>query len=206
MRQVKKQPEKETMRARDMLRDLRQAQNTLAKLQNKGKSYDQLIGVLTGLGEDVRTPSSTELQSRFSTTPARLRKWIEQMYEDFLETIQMDPDSYSIQSCEHVFYIKGYRDTACFSCRLPVTPRVGERVNLPFLRAKLGTYFFYVSDVGYSFNDSELMIEISLRAGFYNQHFHYLSDQADFEENLPFGARISMGDYELKRELKKYYK
>lgn len=73
------------MRAKDILLCLTQARPTISKLKNQGKPYDPLIDVLVAIGDDDRVPSSKELQQKFSISPTNVKKWIDSLYDDFIQ-------------------------------------------------------------------------------------------------------------------------
>ena len=185
------------MRAGDILRCLTQARPSLLKLRNLGKPYDPLIDTLVSIGEDDRLPSSKDLQKKFSVSPANIKKWIDTLYNDFIQSLRSDPDFLECQGVLCDIYVKGYRGSVSFLCRLPVIPRIGEQVKFPFLGCLTGSSFLYVSDVIYCIVDSELSVEIWVRAGQHNRHFQYLKDKAEYEGWLRNHQHQFLHDSEL---------
>jgi len=208
MRRKKTDSKKEPIRARDILINLSLARTALAKLKNKGKEYDPLIDTITAIGEDDPIPASKDLQRRFSISPAKLKKWIDTLYEDFLNAIRTDSTVIQYTRLDHRICIYGFRGFISFLCQLPITPRIGEAIDIPFIGAyttgSRGSYYVY--DISYEFGDSIMTVNIWARQGFYNKHFEYLKDRADFEGQLSKVKSYGMTEYEIEKELKAWYK
>lgn len=208
MRRRYEETEKEPIRARDILSNLSNARPALAKLKGQGKEYDPLIDVIINIGEEDPIPASKDLQAQFSIKPAKLKKWVDNLYEDFLTAIRMDSCILEFTDVEHRICIYGYRSFVSFSCKLPVVPRVGEEISIPFISAYAsgsgGSYYVY--DVRYELVDSTMIVDIWVRQGFYNKHFEYLKDRAYFEERLSPLAKFDMTEHEIEKELKSWYR
>jgi hypothetical protein len=134
MKKIVKEPL--PLRARDIIRDLSMVRNALGKLRNQGKDYDDLIDEIIAIGEDDSFPSSKVLQAKFNLTPAKLKRLLDQLYQDFLEAIRMDATLLQFPTVEHCFCVNGYHGFFSFACQLPFTPRVGENINIPFVKGK----------------------------------------------------------------------
>lgn len=208
MRRKNTDTEREPIRARDIIINLSFAPTALAKLKNKGKEYDPLIDTITAIGEDDPIPASKDLQACFSISPAKLRKWIDTLYEDFLDAIRMDSTVIQLTRLEHRICVYGYRGFISFLCHLPITPRIGEAIDVPFIGAYItgSSSPYYVYNVKYEFADSVMTVNIWARQGFYNKHFEYLKDRADFEEKLSKVESFDMTEYEIEKELKSWYR
>jgi hypothetical protein len=208
MRRKNTDTKKDPIRARDIITNLSFARTALAKLKNKGKEYDPLIDTIIAIGEENPIPASKDLQLRFSISPAKLKKWIDTLYEDFLNTIRTDSTMIQFTRLEHKICIYGHRGFISFLCQLPVTPRIGEAIDIPFISAYTtgsgGSYYVY--DISYEFGDYIMTVNIWARQGFYNKHFEYLKDRADFERLLSKVESFDMTEYEIEKELKSWYR
>ncbi|SFF32187.1 hypothetical protein [Spirosoma endophyticum] len=207
MRRKNADTEKGTIRARDIIINLSFARTALSKLRNKDKEYDPLIDAIISIGEEDPIPESKELQALFSISPAKLRKWIDTLYRDFLDTIRTDSKVIQFARLEHRICVYGSRQFISFLCQLPITPRIGEEIDVPFIGAYTtgsgGSYYVY--DIKYEFGDSIMTVNIWARQGFYNKHFEYLKDRADFEGKLSEVESFDMTEYEIEKELKAWY-
>ena len=77
------------------------------------------------------------------------------------------------------------------SNHLPVIPRVGETVEIPFFRAYLDNTWFHVEKVRHEFTDTGQEVEIFLLPGEYNLYWHYRKDKAEEEGELHFGGTFN---------------
>lgn len=121
-----KEPKKKTFYARDIFRDLCFAKPALVRMKGKGKAYDALVDILLAVGEEDPYPASKALQQQLGLSAGRLKKLIDELYEDFTEGISQDATLLRFPVAVHHFYVKGYEGSVVFNCQLPVTPRVGE--------------------------------------------------------------------------------
>lgn len=161
---------KSALTTHSVLLSLSQARPALAKLKGQGKEYEPLIDVVSAIGEDDPIPSSKDLQARFSITTGKLRKWIKTISEDFLSSIRVDASTLHFTRLEHIICIYGlYKNFLSFACQLPITPRVGESISLPFIKAFLeGGTLFSIYKIDYELVDSTMKATIWVRHEAYN--------------------------------------
>ncbi|RTQ45861.1 hypothetical protein EJV47_23820 [Hymenobacter gummosus] len=198
-----REPEKKTYYARDIFRDLSSARPALAKLKGKGKLYDELIDVLLNLGEEDPYPASKDLQQRLGLSSGRLKKLIDELHEDFTTGIREDATLLQFPLVEHHFYVKGYNDSVSFNCQLPVTPRVGEELGLPFVGVFLEGRC-YVTEVKYLLDNGKVTVDVWARVGSYNEHREYLRARGEFEGTLRWDNKFQH-DFTTDEQLKKIY-
>jgi len=184
------EPKKRTFYARDIFHDLCHAKPTLARMKGQGKAYDGLIDVLLAVGEENPYPASKALQQQFNLSASQLKKLIDELYEDFTEGISQNAALLRFPVVVHQFYVKSYDGEVVFDCQLPVTPRVGEKLELPFLWAQLGRVPCYVTEVRYNLENDMVTVEVRARVGSYNQHREYLRDKAEFEKRIAWDNRF----------------
>jgi hypothetical protein len=197
---------KAPLRVQEMLRDLSRARPGLTKLRGKGKDYDPLIDVIVAIGpKDWPLPASKALQEQFGINAAKLRKWLDALYWDFMTAIEEDPDLLQFRQVSYLFCVPGFRDYRTFQCRLPVPPRVGDTVMLPFISEVTGSSRYYVDSMHQEYQDDQVCVVVNLKRGIYNQHMAYLIDQALFEGKLTYGMLIELGDYRIEDYLRTLY-
>ncbi|XWW47895.1 hypothetical protein JYG30_10830 [Fibrella sp. USSR17] len=199
--------QKKSLITRSVLLSLSQARPALAKLKGQGKEYEPLIDVICAIGEDNPIPSSKDLQARFAITTNKLRKWIETISEDFLSSILVEVSTLQFTKLEHTVCLYGLnKEFLSFACQLPATPRIGESISIPFVKAFIdGSSLFSVYDIDYELLDSTMKVTIWARYGDYNKHIEYLKDKAYFEKRLGKLAQLDMTEYEIEKELKNWY-
>ncbi len=197
------EPKKKTFYARDIFRNLCSVRPALAKLKGQGKKYDALIDVLLLVGEEDPYPASKDLQQRLGLSAGQLKKQIDALHEDFVEGIRDNAALLQFPLVEHHFYVRGYQDSVSFICQLPVTPRIGEELALPFV----GVYIegrCYVTEVRYLLMDNKVVVDVWARIGSYNEHREYLRAKAEFENRISWDNKFKQ-DYEVDEQLKNIF-
>lgn len=200
------EPEKRTYYARDIFRNLCSVRPALAKLKGRGEKSDALIDVLLAVGEGQQYPTypkSKELQQILGLTPGKLKSLIDDLHGAFLERILEDATLLQFPLVEHQFYVQGYKESVTFNCLLPVTPRIGEELVLPFVGVIISSRC-YVTDVKYMLEDAKVCVEVWARVGEYNQHREYLRAQAEFEKRINWDNKFEP-DYATEKKLKEIY-
>jgi hypothetical protein len=201
-----KMNKKPTYRSIEIFIDLRHAKPTVAKLRNSEKGYDFLIDEIMEMVEGKPYPRNKDLQMKYNLQPAKLKKLIDTLYEDFHAAIFDNPDMMTIEKASYWIYGEGYKGHFGFSCRLPVTPRVGEKLDLPFVRALVGTTSFYVSRIDHEIEGNEQLINITLKQGSYNRYFNFALDRALLENRISISQYFQLPNFELEKIIHHWYK
>ncbi|TGE21508.1 hypothetical protein E5K00_14575 [Hymenobacter aquaticus] len=192
-------------RMKDVFIDLYYAKPALLRLKGRGRPYDALIDIILVMGEDDPVPAGNQLQQQLGISASVLRRWVTLLHEEFLALIDADADVLQFPLVEHRFLIDDYTNKASCVCRLPVTPRVGEEVELPFLKNYAGSGSYHVYRVTHSYEEGRTTVTVSLRPTRRNQHYEYLKDRAEFENTIDAYTLIMGNEYEIsKRLLEKY--
>ena len=106
---------------------------------------------------------------------------------------------------EHHFLMDGYSNRAFFACKLSVTPRVGEELEVPFLERYIGSGHCHVHRVVHRYEEDRTLITVWVLPGQYNQHYEYLKDRAEFERAIDFRTLIMGNRYEVEKILREEY-
>lgn len=195
---------KEPMDAPKMLHNLARVKPALLKMQQGGKDYAPLIGVILEIDPEGKMPTGKVIQPQLSISGTVYRRWLDALYADFVALIATDVNVLQFLDVEHVLYLQGQGEGIEVRCRLAVTPRVGESIDLYFLSAFADAGTFYVSRITHEYLQDKTLIHITLRAGYYNAYLTHLQSRAYFEDKWPREA-WSMSDYERKELLRKLY-
>lgn len=187
-----------------MVYNLSRVKSALVKMQPNGKDYSPLIGVILTLDPEAKAPTGKAIQQQMGISAAVYRRWLESLYLDFLALIATDADVLQFRDVEHIFYTGGKGTNAEVRCRLAVTPRVGEAVELYFVSAYAGEGTFYVSNVTHEYLQEKTLVHITLRPGYYDAHFTRLLARAWFEDRWPQEA-WGLSDYAQKELLREMY-
>lgn len=127
------------------------------------------------------------------------------LHEDFLTVIAEEADVLQFPAVEHHFLLEDYTNDAFFTCRLPVTPCVGEEIEVPFLRQYAGSGHYHVHRVVHRYEENRTIITVWLQTGQYNQHYEYLKDRAAFEEAVNFQTLIFGSRHQIEKILRDEY-
>lgn len=192
-------------RMKDAFLDMCNAKPALRWLRGRGKPYNALIEVLLNIGEEDRLPVGKDLQLQLGLTATALRRWVTLLHEDFLTVIGEEADVLQFPMVEHHFLLDDFTNNAFFTCRMPVTPRVGEEIEVPFLRHYAGSGRYHVHRVVHRYEENRTIITVWLQTGQYNQHYEYLKDRAEFEGAVDFRALIMDSRYQIEKILREEY-
>lgn len=186
----------EPLPSTQLLYSLTHERPAVEKLVAMGKVYEPLLRLMLALPNTDKQPTGKTLQQQLGITSAVYRRWLETWSADFWELAQAEDTGFlDFSSVEHVFELHGEEQSVWFRCRLGVTPRVGESVELPFvLRRSWATY--YVDAVQHTYRNGRTEISIILRQGRYNSYLQHLRHKARFEHNY---WTVDQGDdYDVK--------
>jgi len=181
-----KMKEEIKLRANEIIAALLTMPKLMGQLYGKGKKYDDLIREILKCnypdGGSLKLPSSKELQQRTKLSPATCKAYLEQIYYGILEQLTQEEIRWEIKNIKCEFWVKGYATTGqLFFMNLPVLPRIGESMQIGFLRPILGTEFFTVHEVRHVLRDDEQFIEVELSSKDFNLFTRLLDDKSKFE-------------------------
>jgi|GEM_PF-1787124 hypothetical protein len=155
-------------------------------LLNKGKKYDALILELLKYDpfteEDRHFPTNKELQAILKLTSGQLRLQLVSIYEDFLTSMNDSNTTFNFGNILVEFYVRGYyKRSITFYARINQLPRVGEQLEMPFLKPHFNVGAFYVQSINHTFENDAQNITIWVKEGFYNLFEHLELEQAKSE-------------------------
>jgi hypothetical protein len=191
--------------SKQIIIDISSMRNIAILLFGKGKDYEPLLEAILSKNyyytENHLLPSLKELQEKIGLKYPVIRKYLNNIYTDLLMHEEIGID-FSIKELEYIFDIVRFDKYATFVVKsIPVLPRVGDEIYLPFLNAKVGTKWFYVYSIDHSFNDTKQSICISLRAGSYNKFLEIKKDEEYIKGHLTIEDYLSLDNYELAKKL-----
>ncbi len=170
----------------------------LKELFSGNEKYKQLIEFMFSkdfIESDEPIPSLKQMGIDLNLKPHTLRKQILNLYNDVFD---LDKDNFLVFNNTEIYFDLNYfeNDRGYFQCKnLSYIPRVGENITIPFLKAQVGTDYFYVDNIRHTFESNIQRIFISLKSGFYNKFFHYEKYKA-YEQGV-----ISLRDLFYKHDL-----
>ena len=161
----------ETLSTREVLHDLTTIGSSLATLLNKEKEYDKIIRYIINnkfyynLYQSIPLKKlSKELGYPYQT----FQKLIHQIYKDALDyetEFRVD-----IKEVEYQITLNGFRHTAYFTLKsLPIQPRIGEEIQIPFFKTYVGVEYFFVKNIRHELYDHQQVISIHLEREHFNK-------------------------------------
>lgn len=188
-----------------LLRDISSLGWALSPLLEKGKDYNSLLSYIIQQNwffndnEDTHLPSIKELVKDTGIPYTKIKKFLNQIFEDFQQDWSLCP---SFTETEYQFSIKSWEKTMYFRVKsLPVIPRVGEHIRIPYFSAYLKFEHFHVSKITHEFENGKIIIKIHCKEGDYNLFWHYRLDEAVEKREIGLYDLWHKLDYQLKKDL-----
>lgn len=150
-----------------------------------GKPYNKLLQIVLAKNfydeEKTHHFSSKELQRLSGLTQKLIKKQLEEIYHDIFERALDDPELFTFQNVFYEFYVQGLTNAISFKGKLPISPSIGDSIVLPFLRVlNRGIGHFYVYQIEHQCTDTNQIIYIWLKTGFYNSYAKFKEDKDEY--------------------------
>ena len=124
----------------------------------------------------VPFPTMTSISRRTGKTFGKVRKQIKEIHDLIFSENDNNLNFGKVQYRMCFSYGENYFE---FNLKnLPVIPRVGENLQLPFIKANIMTDLFYVEEVQHVFKNSTQIVEIWCKSGAGNQYLKFRKDKA----------------------------
>ena len=148
--------------------------------------------------DEIPYPTLKQVSSDTHLKPHYIRKLLKEVYEKVFD-YNFSFDFTKVEVYFHVDYLKRY---ASFKCKnMTNLPRIGENITLSFLRAKVGTDYFYVEDIRHNFEHNNQLIHIHLKGGIYNSYWYHRKHEALEKRELSYHDLIGDYDFQLKEKI-----
>ncbi|WP_057936256.1 hypothetical protein [Algoriphagus resistens] len=182
--------------------DMKERAKTLLQKDNAfNKFLEDLLNLDVDQEYENGYPTLKDISKRLDIKYDRLRRYLQDIYKILVEN--EDDIFFSFQEVEYTFYVFGRRDhsTSFTTKTLPVIPRLGETIDLPFFNAYFGSSTFYVNNVSYEFSGEMQKVFFDLRQGYFNPYWHFRKAQAEEEGELSFDDLMNLNEYQQKAKL-----
>lgn len=188
-----------------MLLDISAMRSQALQLLNRGKEYDDFLNYWLSKynywDDDSSFPTLKEVSSETGLSNSKLKRFVKLIFDDLIlgkdEGVEI-----IMNKIEYMFWMTYFDKSHVFIVKdLPVVPRVGEEVDLPFFKNTVGTTSFYVESVKHEFQDAKQYVVIRLKSGEYNKYWHIRKDEALIKGELHWRDFYSLMDYQLKEKL-----
>ena len=162
---------RETLSTREVLHDITTMGSSLVTLLNKGKVYDKIIKFIIDNKFYYNLYKSIplkKLSQEIGFTYETFQKLVHQIYRDALDyetEFRVD-----IKEVEYQITLNGFRHTAYLTLKsLPVQPRIGEKIHIPFFNTYVGVEYFDVKSIRHALYDNQQVISIHLEMEHFNK-------------------------------------
>ena len=171
------------------------------------KSEEKYLPILTFMmakdyynDDDVQLPSLKEVEASTGIKSYHIRKLLLEMYEKLFD--YNSGYKFGFGQTEIMFFASYMKNYAMFRCKnLKHIPRVGEHLDIHFLKAKINFHHFYVSEVVHSLESNTQVIEIRLEGGHYNSYWEFRKDKALELGEIGLREFYDMYEFQLKKKL-----
>lgn len=189
-----------------MLCSLTQSKAVLQRLlDQQSRVYAPLLRALLSWVGREQTPTLKALQQATGSTPTRCRKWLEACHTYMILLLATDAQALQVQQVEHVLYLHGKRKSAEVRCRLPVTPRLHEHMEVDLVWAETGESSFYVTSITHELQQDQLLVHLALAPGYYDPYVEMLRRRAHFEGEIMLQEEQQWSRFELEGRLQELY-
>lgn len=190
--------------ARSMLKDIWAMRKFALQLTGRGRAYDTLLKHILKddyyYDEDIRYPILKEIQSELGLSYSVVRNQIQEIYSD-LEDVYNNEVDYTIKDVDYIFFLSFLNNTAQVKLQnIPVPPRVGEEVILPYFKEKLHAESFYVRSIQHEFTDSKQIVFVKLVVGHYNQYWNLFRDEEFAKGRMSYDEYHSSEESDIRRK------
>jgi hypothetical protein len=155
------------------------------KLLGENKDYEKTLMELLKYnyyGDNIGLPAIKELCEEIGITRDKLKWQLNKIWED-LNTLFYNESDIALNIKEPIYsiYIKGWDKSLLFKCKLPICPKEGEYIQIPFIKYYFGYDFFYVDRVIHEIAEDKQIINLRVHQGTYNRYYKGLLDKKDYE-------------------------
>lgn len=196
----------DTLSTKEMIVNIKSMRKLAMSLIKNEKAYNLFLNQLLNsdyFSGKAKIPTLKILAETSKLKTGVVRAFVEEIYHDLVFDYDAKPP-FAIKKICYEFYIRGWgkKRLSVDFVDLPIVPRIGEELSLPFFTAYFGTSSFFVEKIKHEFEEDVQTICLWLKQGSYNLYWHFRRDQAEEEEELHFTEFFSGDDLELKRKLK----
>jgi hypothetical protein len=189
---------------KQILVDLISIMPQIIKEFSNNEKYKPLIDFLNAkdyyYDDDLPYPTLKQIEAETGIKSYHLRKQLKEIYGHLFD-YEYDYN-FDFSKTELIINVEYFKRYATFNCKpLRYLPKIGENLTLHFLRAKVGTDYFYVQDIRHQFEADKHIIDLYLKGGIYNSYWYYRKHKAIELGEIGFGADYNLYDFQIKEQL-----
>ncbi len=192
--------------SKEMIVDITSMRSHARLLLKTKKPYEVLLKALIAkdyyYDEDLSMPTLKELSNQTGITYQKVRNQLFLIYQDLvLADDKIAPLEF--KEVEYLLSIYGRKNSLVHPVKsLPLMPRVGDNITIPYFTAYLNTHTFYVESISHEMTDQKQITYIHLLPGYFSPYWHFRKSKALEVGEIALNDSVYLDDYELKRRLK----
>jgi len=192
-----------TITLKNALKSLLVIPNQVEQQFGQNEQYCPIVKFIKNHSNDEDSyfiPTIKELERITGLKHYQLNKYLITMYKELVgDALGFN---YVINKTEIYFLISHKDNYSSFECSsLPYLPKIGDNFSLPFLRRKFGLENFYVHDIHQTLADDILMVDITLKQGFFNAYWNQRRSEAIFKHEISIRDQYNLSETDLKEKL-----
>lgn len=166
-----------------MIHDICSQRSRAVKFLNLDKPYYNILKYLTDKDyyedEYINYPSLYDLRKDLNLSYDIVRKNLIKLYKDLSNYDSELSHPFEINKVSVYMSLKGFHESKSISFKnLPIIPKKGQRISVPYFKELVGSDFFYVKEVSHDFLDDEQVVFIWLSTEISNAYWEIRKDQA----------------------------
>ena len=195
---------KERISIKRIIIDLLMIKEQVLEYYKDNEEYQVLLNFLTAKDylndNDIPIPTFKEIEKETGIKIYHIRKHLFDIYEELFDEEKDFRFNFTKREINFIIrYNKKY--TTLKYNDLNHIPRIGENIDLSFVKARVGCEYFYVNDIRHLFYDNIHTIDIYLKCGIYNFYWYHRLQEAKEKRELSRNDFYDLDDYELKKKL-----
>lgn len=129
---------------------------------------------------------------------AKVTKWLKEIYDDIFILNEEHPELFCNPQEIKVSLLCSYFDSyGNFTLSLPAIPRKGETFMFHFMKALVGTDYFFVESVSYEIEANTTSINIFLKGGVHSEYRDFALSKARFEGRIRYMDEVDLLDSQI---------
>ncbi|MBN2835294.1 MAG: hypothetical protein JXR48_10040 [Candidatus Delongbacteria bacterium] len=191
------------MPTKDVIYDISSMREFAKQLLGCNKEYEEFLKYILEkdyyYDEDLQLPTIKQLEQETGLKYTTIRKYVQSIYRDLHDSDNLD---FFIYQTEYTFYMRYFDKRASVTLkRLPVIPRVGEQIDIPFFRTKVGTTSFFMDEIYHHLSEKKQEITFYLKPGRFNHYWKIRKDEAILKGEINRDEYWDHMDFDAKEKL-----
>lgn len=178
----------------------------------KEKPYQKLIDYILSLASLKAKELDYSINikdAELAIQDKRVTKWLPLIVEDLIELNWDKPELFKIKNHEQLYQLRftEYHENKSFYFNLWLNKalQVYDNFHWDFVKTKLSSHYYWVSEITHLFESGELVTRVNLVSGSPNKYLEQLKDRAIFENKLSAYQLLTMNNLDIEQKLRIFF-